>query len=233
MTVSYTVTPLHQLHLKDLTPFHFTFDLESTTQHSLRELSCRNTVTNTKIQHKRFAALGLRCSACVKQKWNAMKRKEIINITLTLTFIQLALFAVYKDQFTKGNAMNFEVTTHESIPQAPRNKTGLTSVFRSLKVNQSVHIPADGKPGQRSRIACLCNQIGTGLFSIRIRDDRSFDIYRVKEWPQTHSNRFTSQPAPLNFTFPDAWHSFESLLEYAASGRRSTSSRRSHPGTAA
>ena len=79
--------------------------------------------------------------------------------------------------------MSFEITTHESAPAIDgRVATGLTAALRSLNLNQSVHVPVDGRAGsQRLRIAALCNAIGAGLFSVRIRPDRSFDVYRVKE----------------------------------------------------
>lgn len=58
--------------------------------------------------------------------------------------------------------------------------------------------------------------------------------------PQTHLQPCTNRKRRrrshhdhrLNFTFPDASHSFASQLEYAANGLRSTSSRHSHLGTA-
>lgn len=76
--------------------------------------------------------------------------------------------------------MPFEVTNHDSVP--PKVKTGLTDALRNLSVNQSIHIPADGGPPsrQRNRIGAICQYVGEYKFSVRIRQDRSFDIYRIE-----------------------------------------------------
>lgn len=77
----------------------------------------------------------------------------------------------------------YEVTTHESVPASSRKEsTGLSKALRSLNVNQSIHIPSDDENPvrQRNRIGAICNYVGKSMFSIRIRPDRSFDVYRVK-----------------------------------------------------
>ena len=77
----------------------------------------------------------------------------------------------------------FKVTTHESVPpiSSKGRKTGMTAALRNLEVNQSLHIPADKQDPtrQRSRLLAITQYVGKGLFSIRVREDRSFDIYRV------------------------------------------------------
>ena len=80
--------------------------------------------------------------------------------------------------------MSFEITTHESIP--PIGKTGLTAILRKLDVLQSVHVPADGDPLRRqgARLRGICNGLRkctiTTKYSVRMRPDRSFDIYRIE-----------------------------------------------------
>ena len=79
----------------------------------------------------------------------------------------------------------FKVTTHESVPpiSSKGRKTGLTAALRNLELNQSLHIPADKQDPtrQRSRILAITQYVGKGLFSVRVREDRSFDVYRVRK----------------------------------------------------
>jgi len=77
--------------------------------------------------------------------------------------------------------MSFEVTSHDVVPVG-RSKNGMTAALRSLQVNQSIHVPCDGSDPskQRVRIGAICNYVGKGCFSVRIRPDKSFDVYRVK-----------------------------------------------------
>ena len=76
--------------------------------------------------------------------------------------------------------MEFEVTNHKSVPSARR--TGLSAAIRSLELNQSINIPADGgSPArQRNRVNAIVQYCGgSEKYTMRMRDDKSFDVYRI------------------------------------------------------
>jgi len=84
--------------------------------------------------------------------------------------------------------MNYKITNNDVIPcfRSGRRASELSKVIRSLQLNQSVHVPSDGldsASGQRRRLSSMCvyasRQTGS-RYSIRIRPDRSFDVYCIE-----------------------------------------------------